>query len=159
MPRAGVAGATIFATTPYEADADGVLRAVLPSCCVFAAPGDVCSVFVDHRRERKTGPCMPIAVVGCSVHPVQRYTLYPPGHVPYGRAQAVATSVSGQRLREAETGKPAWKATVMSAALDAARGERWPSGSPASDGRRRSERTWSGSPTSGCGGSGGGGSC
>jgi hypothetical protein len=137
MPRACAPGTAVFATTPYEADEAGELRAVLPSRCVFAADGEVCSLFVDHRRERKTGPCMPLAVVGCSAHPVQRYTLYPPGHVPHGREPVVATSVTGALLREAETGKPPWEATVMSAAVDAARGERWASVSPAGDARRR----------------------
>jgi len=137
MPRAHAPGSPVFATTPYEADEAGVLHAVLPSRCVFAAAGEVCSVFIDHRRERKTGPCMPIAVVGCSVHPVQRYTLYPPGYVPYGRKPVVATSAAGPVLRKAQTGDALWETTVMSAAVDAADEERWPSGSPAGDTRRR----------------------
>jgi hypothetical protein len=137
MPRRFVPKTPVFATAPYAADEEGVLRVVLPSRCVFAAPGQVCSLFVDHRRQRKTGPCMPLAVVGCSTHPVQRYTLYPPGHVPYGRAPVVATSVEGLPLRAAKTGKPPWEATLLSAAVDAARGKRWASDSPADDAQRR----------------------
>ena len=42
-------------------------------------------MFVDHYRKRKTGPCYPVAVVGCRVHGRRRYTLYAAGHYPYGR--------------------------------------------------------------------------
>ncbi len=108
----------------YGPDDEGVLRAVLPARCVFAAASERCPLFVDHVRERKTGPGFPIAVVGCSRHPNSRYTLYPPGHIPYGRRQVVATGLSGEVLREAETKEIPWDATLFSAAQDAARGER-----------------------------------
>ncbi len=95
-------------------------------------------MYVDHERRRKTGPRYPLAVVGCTVHPQGRYTLYPPGHYPYGRVAVVASSASGSVLREGESPRrPAWAMTVFAAALDAARGERWPSESPADDRRRR----------------------
>ena len=126
-----------FATTTYEADKDGTLRSVLPSRCVFATGAETCSMFVGHYRPRKSGPRFPIAVVGCSAHPHGRYTLYPPGHVPYGREPAVPSSPSGGLLRDAATGEPVWEATLFAAAVDAAGGERWPSDSPAGDPRRR----------------------
>ncbi|MFH1609828.1 MAG: hypothetical protein ABID40_04280, partial [Candidatus Bipolaricaulota bacterium] len=66
-------------------DGEGRLRAVLPSRCIFADGAEACSVRVDHHRPRKTGPRFAVAVVGCSVHPHGRYTLYPPGLIPYGR--------------------------------------------------------------------------
>lgn len=94
-------------------------------------------MFVDHYRPRKSGPRFSIAVVGCSAHPHGRYTLYPPGHVPYGREPVVASSPSGGLLRDAATGEPVWEATLFGAAVDAAGGERWPSDSPALDPRRR----------------------
>lgn len=126
-----------FATTAYEADKEGVLRPVLPSRCVYATGAETCSMFVDHYRARKSGPRFPIAVVGCSAHAQGRYTLYPPGHVPYGREAAVASSPSGGLLRDAATGVPPWEATLFAAAVDAGGGERWPSDSPALDPRRR----------------------
>lgn len=126
-----------FATTTYEADKEGVLRPVLPSRCVFATGAETCSMFVDHDRVRKTGPRFPVAVVGCSGHPYGRYTLYPPGHVPYGRKAVAPCSPSGGLLRDAATGEPVWGATLFAAAVDAAGGERWPSDSPAGDPRRR----------------------
>ncbi|MDP2958880.1 MAG: hypothetical protein Q8N53_20820 [Longimicrobiales bacterium] len=93
-------------------------------------------MFVDHYRARKSGPRFAVAVVGCSAHPLGRYTLYPPGHVPYGRKPAVPCSPSGGLLRDAVTGEPPWEATLFAAAVDAAGGERWPSDSPAGDPRR-----------------------
>lgn len=121
------AGHLPFATTVYEADTDGVLHPVLPSHCVFAARAETCSIFVDHYRSRKTGPRFPVAVVGCSKHPQGRYTLYPPGHYPYGYEQLVPYSPSGQLLVDATTRQPPWEATIFAAAVDAAGGERWPS--------------------------------
>lgn len=137
MPRAGGPSKSAFATTPYEPDPQGILRAVLPARCVFARGAEGCLLFVDHYRRRKTGPRFPVAVVGCSVHPEARYTLYPPGHFPYGREAVVPASVSGPVLREAETGRPVWEATAFAAALDAAGGEEWSRESPWEDGRRR----------------------
>ena len=69
-----------YATTSYEADQDGALHAVLPTRCVYATGEQTCAIFVDHYRERKTGPCYAVAVVGCRVHGRRRYRLYPPGH-------------------------------------------------------------------------------
>ena len=82
-------------------------------------------MFVDHYRERKTGPCFPVAVVGCRVHGGRRYTLYPPGHYPYGRVSYAPYSTAGQVLVDAESGQPQWEATLFEAALDAEREERW----------------------------------
>lgn len=71
------------------------------------------------------------------MHPAHAFTLYPPGHVPYGRVAVTPTSTAGKLLLDGESGEPAWEATVFSAALDAARGERWAENSPAGDMRRR----------------------
>jgi len=114
-----------------------VLRVVLPERCVFAAATETCSPFVDHYRARKTGPGFPVAVMGCSCHPLGRYTLYPPGHIPYGRQAAVPCSPSGPLLWNAATEQPVWEATLFAAAVDAAGGQRWPAHSPADDERRR----------------------
>jgi len=126
-----------FATTTYKADTDGVLHPDLPSRCVFATGAQTCSIFVDHYRLRKTGPCFPLAVVGCSAHPQRRYTLYPPGHFPYSREPVALYSPSGELLLDAATGQPLWEATLFAAAVDAAKGEGWPAESPWDDPRRR----------------------
>lgn len=130
--------ARVFVQTPYEADNEGVLRAVLPSRCPWGWPGsEGCEVGVHHERARTTGPCFPLAVVRCSRHPAHAFTLYPPGHVPYGRVAVTPTSTAGELLRDAENGQPAWEATFFGAVLDAASDERWAANSPASDPRRR----------------------
>ena len=115
-----------FATTTYEADEDEVLRAVLPSRCVYATGEQTCAIFVDHYRERKTGPCFAVAVVGCRTHRQGRYTLYPPGHYPYGRAAVAPYSATGQLLLDPATGQPPWEATLFAAAQDAKKGDLWP---------------------------------
>ena len=72
----GRAGTPVFATTPYEPDADGVLRAVLPTRCVFAEPTDEdCRIGVRFYRDRATGPCFAIAVVRCAAHSRRSFTL------------------------------------------------------------------------------------
>ena len=113
-----------------------MLRVVLPERCVFAAATETCSLSIDHYRARKTGPGFPVAVVGCSRHPICRFTLYPPGHIPYGRQAVVSCSPSGPLLRHPATGQSAWEATLFGAAVDAAEGQRWPAHSPADDERR-----------------------
>lgn len=137
MGQACGAGKPVFAIAPYEPDETGVLRVVLPQRCVFAARAERCGLFVDHYRDRKTGPCFALAVVGCGHHPLGRYTLYPPGHTPYGRQALVPCSPSGPLLCDASTGQPVWQATLLVAATDAAAGQRWPAHSPAHDARRR----------------------
>lgn len=126
-----------FATTTYRADEAGVLRPQLPSRCLYATRAQRCRIVVDHYRFRKTGPCFPLAVVGCSVHSPRRYTLYPPGHVPYGRQPVAPYSPSGELLVDAASRQPPWEATLFAAALEAAKGEAWPSESLCDDPRRR----------------------
>ena len=114
-----------YATTSYEADEDGTLHAVLPTRCVYATGEQTCAIFVDHYRERKMGPCYAVAVVGCRVHGGRRYTLYPPGHYPYGRVAAVPYSAGGELLLDADRSQPQWQATLFGAAQDAAEGRTW----------------------------------
>ena len=75
--------------------------------------------------------------MGCGRHPLGRYTLYPPGHIPYGRETVVPCSPSGPLLRDRTTGQPVWAATLWAAATEAADGQRWPAASPADEVRRR----------------------
>ena len=137
MPRDGGSSKPLFVTTTYEANEDGVLRPVLPSRCVFSKGVERCSLFVDHYRVRKTGPRFPLAVVGCSAHPEGRYTLYPPGHFPYGREPVAPYGPSGELLLDGRTGQPVWEATLFACAIDAAGGVGWPVDSPWNDARRR----------------------
>jgi hypothetical protein len=122
---------------PYAPDEAGVLRVVLPQRCAHAKASQTCSLFINHLRDRQTGPGYPLAVVGCSRHPVGRYTLYPPGHIPYGRQAVVRCRPSGSLQRDRSTGQPVWEDTLLGAAVDVASGQRWPAHSPADDDRRR----------------------
>lgn len=137
MARAAAGGKRVFQEALYEADDGGVLRPVLPARCGFAQGAEPYHLYIDHSRPRKTGPRFPLAVVGCRDHPHGRYTLYPPGHFPYGREAIVACSPSGELQVEASTGDLLWERTQFRAAQDAAEGKRWPAGSPWDDARRR----------------------
>jgi hypothetical protein len=95
---------------------------------------------VDHYRERKTGPKLALAVARFRVH-LHAFTLYPAGHVPYGRRAVAPAAPDGSVLwrGDAERGQdaPAWETTVFEAGLDARRGLRWSRSSPSKDSRRR----------------------
>ena len=115
-----------FVTTPYKV-VDGQLRPVLPArgpCWSEAAP---CRTRIQHLRRRKTGiPWGFVAVAICVTHGLS-FTLYPPGHVPYGREPWVALGPDGSDL---DSGTGANKGPTSSgyfgAANDAADGSRWP---------------------------------
>ena len=111
--------------------------ASLPDRCPHASDEPSgCRVKVHHERERKTGPCFPLTVARCATHG-HAFTLYPPGHVPYGRKSVVPASVDeGRLLLRAKGEFPsdemagaediAWESTVFVAATDAAGGRAWP---------------------------------
>lgn len=97
----------------------------MPRSCVHASTGDeACVLTVHHRRERKTGPQMPVTVVQCRTHR-RAFTLYPLGHVPYGRLAVAPVGLDGQVVfstdREQAGGKrqPAWRVTVFESAFAA----------------------------------------
>ena len=80
-------------------------------------------------RPRKTGPGFALCVVECVTHGFA-FTLYPPGHVPYGRALIAAVSSDGQAVVDAERdpgeSAGAWEVTVFGASRDASCGRAWP---------------------------------
>ena len=108
--------------------ASTLVPAVVPPACVHAAQGDPpCVLLVHHRRERKAGPQTPLTVMQCRTHG-RAFTLYPLGHVPYGRLAVAPVALDGQvlfsteREREFATGdrrSPAWRATQLGAAFAA----------------------------------------
>ena len=69
-----------------------------------------------------TGPCFPLRVMRCHAHG-RYFTLYPRGHVPYGREAVAPVAPDGQPTA---TGPDRFAETVLGAALDAARGRIWP---------------------------------
>ncbi len=98
----------------------------MPEQCLqgTACDGSCCRIRLHHWRSRKTGPEFPLLVVECETHGIA-FTVYPLGHVPYGRAAVVPVDLEGQLLRAAE-GAGAWEQTIMGAAQDAAEGRAWP---------------------------------
>ena len=134
-------GRTPFVITPYVPDAEGVLQPKLPTSGPCGSEGEaVCRLGVHHRRDRRTGPCFPLAVMQCRTH-ARAFTLYPSGHVPYGREAIAPVSADGAWLdREPE----AFSGTAFDAAIDAAAGRAWPRESTGAEGwstqRRRVQR-------------------
>jgi len=97
----------------------------MPCSCIFhVAGGETCQLGVDHWRDRKTGPCFPLAVADCAVHG-HAFTLYPPGHVPYGRKAVAPTGLDGEPLAGEVGASRDWRGTLFEAAVDAAAGEPW----------------------------------
>jgi hypothetical protein len=78
-------------------------------------------------RVRKTGPSFALAVARCHRHG-RAFTVYPPGHVPYGRAAVVPVDEAGREVRWSTAGGPSWADTIWQAAFDAADGTRWANG-------------------------------
>ena len=98
----------------------------LPSACPRVATGDgPCVISLDHRRGRSTGPCFPLSVLRCRLHQVA-FTLYPPGHVPYGRL-AIARVASDGRGIAPETAaiESIFVGPLFDASLDAAEQKPW----------------------------------
>ena len=123
-PRPG--NQRLFVQSPYDPDERGDLQCRLPMECPRAEPGSACRVRVHHFRERSTGPCFALVVAVCRTHGPPAFTVYPPGHVPYGRAPVAPARMDGMGvLQRGAAGAPAWEQTLLNAAHAAARGERW----------------------------------
>jgi len=143
-----------FIVTPYVFGAEGKLAPAMPVTGPCGLDGGKpCRLSVHHWRARSTGPCFPLAVVGCATHG-RAFTLYPAGHVPYGRKAIGPVAPDGVSIRcpgeveptEAADGCPAgspalaaFKGTVFEPALDAAQGR--PGDRPPHKGS--SDRWWS----------------
>lgn len=100
--------------------------AVMPRGCVHAATGDeACVLVVHHVRERKTGPRIPVTVLQCQTHG-RAFTLYPLGHLPYGRLAIAPVGLDGELLRSTDgepqvdgSRPPAWSTTLFGSAFAA----------------------------------------
>lgn len=97
----------------------------MPRSCVHASLGDeACVLTVHHRRERKTGPQTPVMVLHCRTHR-RAFTLYPLGHVPYGRLAVAPVGLDGQVVfstdleQAGDKSQPAWRATLFESAFTA----------------------------------------
>ena len=113
-----------FVSAEYYRGEDGGFETEIPGFgpCGQGVKGS-CGLNIKDWRERKTGPCHPLAIVTCKIHKVC-FTLYPPGHVPYGRTPLAELATNGA---PAEKGRdPPFLHTYFDAALDAAVGIAWP---------------------------------
>lgn len=110
-----------FVTTPYLVSEAGT-AAVIPARgpCWTGDGEEPCVLGLHHKRRRKTGPPFGwVAVVRCSKHK-RAFTVYPAGHVPYGRVPLVVLAPDGSDV----AGGPS--SGAMTAATDAREGKRWP---------------------------------
>jgi hypothetical protein len=74
----------------------------MPRGCLHAAVGDeACVLVVHHTRDRKTGPRIPITVLQCRTHR-RAFTLYPLGHIPYGRLAVAPVGLDGELVYSTE---------------------------------------------------------
>ncbi len=114
-----------YVVTPYHLDDEGNVVAQCPTVCTHATPGqDHCELYLDHSRDRKTGPPYSLAVLRCRTHAIA-FTLYPPGFTPWGRKPWVHLSPDGDELSH-EPGSEGKRGTYFDAAIDAANGVGWP---------------------------------
>lgn len=113
-----------FVTTPHHVSEDGV-TAEVPTRGPCWSDGSPCRISVHHARDRTTGPTWGwVAVVRCRSHR-KAFTVYPPGHVPYGRVPLVVLAPDGEAVHG--SGDDATE-TFFAAAADAAKSEPvfWP---------------------------------
>lgn len=111
---------------PYLPDGDGRLIVKPPSVGPCSDhDGQACRLCLDHARSRKTGPCFALAVLRCRTHRIA-FTVYPPGHVPYGRVALTPVAPDGHALITPRHGANRFEHTLFAAALDAADHQAWP---------------------------------
>lgn len=116
----------VFVVAPYLPDSK---QRLIPNCPTVGPcagrDGRPCRVCLDHERARTTGPCFPLTVLRCRIHEIA-FTVYPPGHVPYGRVALAPVAPDGTVLITADGGSNRFEHTLFGAALDAAEHQAWP---------------------------------
>lgn len=116
--------ARIFVVAAYVEGADGRLEPGEVSACPVGDGGDNCVISNHEWRSRKTGPRHPLRVARCRPHTVF-FTIYPPGHVPYGRRPIAPLAPDGGSTVGSDAGLERFEGTYLDAALDAANGDAW----------------------------------
>ncbi len=79
--------------------------------CPLAAVGGICKLERHSFRDRKTGPRFALRILYCATHG-RHFTVYPPGHVPYGR-EAVAPVDERGRFAAPEQEAAYWQETLF----------------------------------------------
>lgn len=101
-----------FLVAPYVTGADGALRPVDGiDRCPLGKGDERCRLGKHHARDRTTGPCFPVWVMRCATHKAC-FTIYPSGHVPYGRERVAPVSATGLPYKERH-GREAWRGTFF----------------------------------------------
>jgi hypothetical protein len=122
-----VVGRRAFVSLPYvQGGAGGSLRPPKPTSCPdpLATCNNRCLIHFSRWRNRVHGPGFRLASMHCLTHS-RRFTVYPPGWTPYGRAPLVLLDHSGRTV-ETEGQGNRWNDTEFGALIDAARGNIWP---------------------------------
>ena len=122
--RKSRANARAFVVAPYVIDANDRLAPAELHCCPYATDGHKCKIRKQQWRVRKTAVAHPLLVLWCVQHG-HCFTIYPPGHVPYGRQRLAPIAPDGQPLGIDDSGTALWCSTLFDAALDAAYGDAW----------------------------------
>lgn len=119
---AGLQRQRAFLVVAHVDDAEGRPRpSEGVSRCPQSKATERCRLSKHHERERKTGPCFPLWVMRCATHRVH-FTLYPSGHVPYGRERVAPVTLAGLPGPDSHGGE-AWRGTFFPWGI---RCRRWP---------------------------------
>ncbi|MCP4125180.1 MAG: hypothetical protein GY751_25895 [Bacteroidetes bacterium] len=113
----------VYVISPYSTNSEGKTIPELPQHCPYC-DDQSCKIVVDHLRERKTGPCLPLYVMRCKTHGVG-FTLYPLGYYPYSRHTLAPVDMEGNRLTRSDDDISLFAGTLFEAATDAANGIPW----------------------------------
>ncbi len=115
----------LYVISEYHVDDKGKLRPELPDygpCHI--RNGCSCKISAQFFRSRETGPCFPLLIVKCETHN-KAFTIYPPGHFPYGRQLLAPVAPNGDSITK-KNGLERFEGTLFDAAMDSARGHYWP---------------------------------
>jgi len=108
----------VFLVSPYYPDQPGTMFPEIPNVCPHNhLDNNSCHIVNDHNRERKTGPCFPIRVLRCKTHKLG-FTVYPPGHVPYGRQRIAPIEADSSQIINTPD-EHTFGGTFFDAAIDA----------------------------------------
>jgi hypothetical protein len=119
-----------FVNSPYLADSDGVLRAVMPASCPKARVEGSCCIRRFALRERVCGPGYLLELFHCTNHEVH-FTVYPPGWIPHKRAPLVFLAPDGSAILcdDAASNKNSysvWSFSLFKGVIAAGMGVLWP---------------------------------
>ena len=101
-----------FLCAPYVAGESGCPRPVKGiERCPLAAVGETCKLEKHSFRARKTGPPFALRILHCATHG-RYFTVYPPGHVPYGRVAVAPVDERGQ-IAAPDPEAACWRSTLF----------------------------------------------